>query len=178
MDNRKDKNMLLKILGVIFVVFSCGSVGFKMAANYKKEEKTLQNLLRILDYISAELQYRLTPLPQLCRQISQLFSDSPGYIFEEIANEMELQYCIDPSKCMEVVLNKIKHLPQITRKKLKLLSETMGRFDVEGQLKEIDAVRKECENSLKFLRDNHENRIRSYQTLGLCAGAALAILFV
>ena len=32
--------------------------------------------------------------------------------------------------------------------------------------------------ALSRLETNRENRLRSYQTLGLCAGAALAILFL
>ena len=74
--------MMLKIFGVVMTVVGCGSVGFQMAANYRREEKSLQQLSRILEYMECELQYRLTPLPELCRQASKEFS---GLLVEEEA---------------------------------------------------------------------------------------------
>ena len=59
-----------------------------------------------------------------------------------------------------------------------LLGRWLGRFDLDGQLKGLDAVRQECRRHLEELNNNREVRLRSYQTLGLCAGAAIAILFI
>lgn len=170
--------MMIKLIGVVFVILSCGNVGFKIAANYKKEEKSLRNLIQILNYIESELQYSLMPLPALCRHVSQIFSGIPGNIFAEFADEMELQKFSEPVQCITAVLNNTKSIPHITRTELELLGKTIGRFDLDGQVKGLDAVRIECERNLAILCDNRENRLRSYQTLGLCAGAALAILFV
>jgi len=49
---------------------------------------------------------------------------------------------------------------------------------MEGQLKGLESVRQECRRQVETLSYNRDARLRSYQTLGLCAGAALAILFV
>jgi len=54
----------------------------------------------------------------------------------------------------------------------------LGRFDLPGQLEGIQAVRKRCEESLESIRKNRNERLRSYQTLGVCAGAALAIILI
>ena len=55
---------------------------------------------------------------------------------------------------------------------------SMGRFDVKGQIQGLEAVRSYCRGELENMAVNREARLRSYQTLGLCTGAALAILFV
>ena len=57
--------MILKVIGVILVIAGCGGVGFRIAANHRLEEKTLRQLIGILDYMECELQYRLTPLDLL-----------------------------------------------------------------------------------------------------------------
>lgn len=170
--------MIIKLIGVVFVIVSCGSIGFKLAANYKKEEKSLTNLVQILNYMESELRYRLMPLPELCRQVAKTFSGIPGNIFAEFADKMELQKCTEPAQCITVVLNHTKSIPAITRTELELLGKSIGRFDLDGQVKGLEAVRIECERNLTLLCNNRENRLRSYQTLGLCAGAALAILLV
>ncbi len=170
--------MTIKILGVILVMISCGGVGFKIAANYRQEEKALRQLVRILDFMECELQYRLTPLPILCRQAGAAFGEMPGQIFAELSAELDAQISPDIAQCMDTALNSVKSIPPITRKELELLGKSMGKFDLDGQMKGLEAVRQDSSRNLALLTENRENRLRSYQTLGLCAGAALAILFV
>lgn len=170
--------MILKWIGVVLVVAGCGSVGFKISANHRKEEKALRQLIGILDFMECELQYRLTPLPDLCRQAAKEFCEIPGAVFSALALEMQSQVSPNMACCMSAALHNVSSIPPITQKELDLLGKSIGRFDLEGQLKGLDAVRQDCRRNLDLLGNNRENRLRSYQTLGLCAGAALAILFV
>lgn len=170
--------MILKMLGVIFVVVGCGSVGFKIAANYRLEERSLRQLVGILDYMECELKYRLTPLPDLCRQVSNEFCGIPGNILFKLIREMESQIAPDVTCCMNAVLARSKDVPIITRGCLEQLGMSIGKYDLNGQIIGIEAVREECKRNLKLLTENRDSRLRSYQTLGLCAGAALAILFI
>ena len=56
--------------------------------------------------------------------------------------------------------------------------DTLGRFDLPGQLRGLESAIRSTEEALRQLRDGAADRRRSYQTLGLCAGAAMAILFL
>ena len=47
-----------------------------------------------------------------------------------------------------------------------------------GQLKGIAATRSACRREVDALLENRDLRLRSYKTLGLCAGAALAVLLI
>ena len=58
------------------------------------------------------------------------------------------------------------------------LGKNLGNFDMAGQLQGLEYARTLCRENLEKLMHNKESRLRSYQTLGLCAGAAIAILFV
>lgn len=170
--------MNYKWIGAIFIVVSCGGFGFSVAAAQLREEKTLRQLIAALDYMECELQYRLTPLPELCRQAG---ADARGCIrevFLGLAGELEAQIAPDVASCMDAALARVRDLPAHTRESLQLLGQTLGRFDLPGQLKGLDAVRFACRRRLEELTTNKEPRLRSYQTLGLCAGAALAILFI
>ena len=170
--------MILKLIGAAFVVVGCGGIGFRIAANHRFEEKNLRQLIGILDYMECELQYRMTPLPELSRQASKEFPGLLGSIFLALSLEMDAQNSTDLETCMRAVLEKTGKVPPLTRAELLLLGRTIGRFDMEGQLKGLEAVRQECRRQVEALSYNRETRLRSYQTLGLCAGAALAILFV
>ena len=170
--------MILKLIGVLFVIVGCGGIGFRIAANHLLEERNLRQLIGILDYMECELQYRLTPLPELCRQAAKEFPGMPGKVFLELALEMEAQISPDIEACMNVSLEKVQRLSSLTQNQMQLLGKTIGRFDMEGQLKGLDGVRQDCRRIIESLALNRDTRLRSYQTLGLCAGAAIAILFV
>lgn len=170
--------MSLKLIGAILIISGCGGFGFKLSASHVKQEKTLRKLIGILDYMECELQYRLTPLPDLCRQAALESEGIMRSIFLSLTHELEDQISPDVDRCMTAALSKIKNIPPITMDALVLLGRSLGRFDLEGQLKGLDAVRQECRRNLDELNNNRDVRLRSYQTLGLCAGAAIAILFI
>ena len=79
---------------------------------------------------------------------------------------------------MLAALSQVQGLPKSIYSAFILLGNTLGKFDLEGQISGIDAVRSFCEQELNSLSANKQNRIRSYETLGICAGAALAVLLI
>ena len=170
--------MILKIFGAILVIAGCGGIGFRIAENHRKEECNLRQLIGILDYMECELQYHLTPLPELCKQASKEFSGTLGKVFLDLSAEMETQISPNLEMCMAAAINNANKLTTSTREELQLLGKSVGRFDIDGQLKGLESVRQDCRRKLDALSVNRDTRLRSYQTLGLCAGAALAILFV
>ncbi len=170
--------MTIKILGVILVISACGSVGFRIAANHRAEERALRNLIGILDFMECELRYRLTPLPVLCRRVGAEFPSVPGNFFTALASEMDSQRTSNMNLCVACALDTQRKIPATTRRIVSQLGNTIGRFDLEGQLKGLDAIRNECKRNLSILSDDRDVRLRSYQTLSLCAGASLAILLI
>lgn len=170
--------MSYKWIGVIFVIVGCGGFGFSIGATQVMEEKTLRQLICALDYMECELQFRLTPLPDLCRQAGVNARGCIRDVFLKLSIELETQLSPDVDCCMRRVLEKIQNLPKHTQEALLELGQSLGRFDLQGQLKGLEIVRAACRRRLEQLTTNKEPRIRSYQTLGLCAGAAIAILFI
>ena len=170
--------MTIKWIGALLVIAGCGGVGFTMAAGYKREERCLRALLRALDYMTCELQFRLTPLPDLCRQAGRECGGPAGEALRKLSQELESQISPDADSCMYAALSKVENLPFSTAEALSLLGKCLGRFDLEGQLQGIEQVRAHCRRELSTLEAGRDQRIRGYQTLGVCAGAALAILFV
>lgn len=170
--------MIFKCLGAALVVGGCAAVGFAMAAAHRGEERSLRQLLSALDYMACELQYRLTPLPDLCRMTAQQCSKPLKQVLHTLSQELESQISPDVDSCMRSALARSAPLPELTRKHLLHLGRTMGRFDLEGQLQGLDGVRESGRNDLKAMNRDAEVRLRGYRTLGICAGVALAILLL
>ena len=169
--------MNYKWIGAILVILGCGSFGFSLCASQKSGEWNLRQLTAALDYLQCELQYRMTPLPDLCHQAGIHGKGSVSQVFLTLAAILENPLCADVKDCMHMAL-KTGLTSGITKENLMLLGDSLGRFDLEGQMKALEHVRQKCRADLEVLTRDKAIRLRSYQTLGLCAGAALVILFI
>lgn len=170
--------MYVKLIGAILTVASCGWFGHLAVRTYKRQESYLQQLVQILAYMSWELECRMTPLPELCRRAAIQSKSALGELFVQLAQELDGQAAPEVAQCVSVVLNKNHDIPELTANALSLLGESLGQYDLSGQLKGLDAVEQYCKRELENLSYHREERLRSYQMLGLCTGAALAIIFI
>lgn len=170
--------MITKWIGATLIIIVCGGFGFHLSAAQKKEAFILQQLMFMLEYIRCELQYHLTPLPQLCRQASDHASGVVSAIFRNLSEELEKQVSPNAEICMAAVLNRMDAVPESVLELLQRLGKTLGSFDLHGQQKELENIYSSCRSRMERSSENLEIRHRSYKTLGLCAGAALAILLI
>ena len=169
---------MLKWIGAILILASCGGFGFSLSAAHAREENALRQLIDALEYMHSELQYRMTPLPELCALVGNQNRSTVGQVMLMLARELECKISPDAEKCMLAALESEGEMPRRAREAFRMLGTTLGRFDAQGQLRGLEAVEEFCRRELGALCENRDTRLRSYQTLGLCAGAALVILFI
>ena len=167
-----------KWIGAVLIIVGSGGFGFSLCAEHRYQEKGLRKLISLLDFMACELQYRMTPLPELCALASKEAGSELGKVFDTLARELEASASADVSDAMDTALRACPQLPGKVRDNLCAMGNSMGRFDLAGQLSALEAVRAGCRRDLDRFSVNRELRLRNYQTLGLCAGAALAILLI
>ena len=61
---------------------------------------------------------------------------------------------------------------------LMLLGDSLGKYDLEGQISGLIAVKESCKQLLEPLQLQLSNKLKTYRTLGFCAGLMVAIIFV
>lgn len=169
--------MNTKWIGAILVIGGCGWTGFSAAVAYRREERCMEGLLRIVRYMKWELQYHLTPLPELCRQAGKEVGGVLGEILNRMAGLLDAGTFPEPRSCMRRAIRDSREIPPQCRELLLRLGSELGRFDLAGQLESLTALEETCREARQALAQGRGERLRSYRTLGLCAGAALAILF-
>ncbi len=170
--------MMLKVLGVALTVVSCGIVGFQIASTYLNEISQFKQLIRALEFMENELLYRRTPLPDLCRRVSGDATGKITHIFDKLASILDTQVSSNVEQCMHIALSETEGLSKEFTSVMKQLGNNLGKYDIEGQINGIRSVKDECGSVLKSLENNQSERVRSIKTLGLCAGAAVAILLI
>lgn len=167
-----------KWIGAVLIMAACGGYGFSLAHHHLILLRLLRQLQQILDRMEWELQYRLKPMPELCRLISSEQRGVLGNVFLRLAVELENQILPDGRSCMCCVLGSMHNLPPVLKRILEKLGDELGRYDLHGQLEGIDSVRQAVKEQIQDLERDKHKRIQGYKTLGLCAGAALIILFI
>lgn len=170
--------MTFKWIGTICIVAGCGICGFSAAASSKRETRILRELSQAIRFMEAELQYNLTALPQLCRETADRSTGYVREVFRNLSRELDWQLQPDVRSCMAEAIEKSPAAPGKIRRLFYRLGISLGQFDLPGQLKELAYMANACERELESAIQHQEISIRSYRTLGLCTGAALAILFL
>ena len=166
---------MIRVIGACCIVTGCGGFGFAMAAASRREEAELRRLLAALEFMSCELSYRMTPLAALCQGAAN--GGVVGEFLTALAAELEKGTAPDVQVCVYRLLSKMEP-SKLLRRQLAEFGATLGRFDLPGQLRGLESAIRSTDEALRTIRDGAEGRRRNWQTLGLCAGASLAILFV
>lgn len=170
--------MQIKWFGFILILAVGGYIGFYSGNAYKKEIFALKQLYKHIEYMICRLQYQQTPLPQLFMQLQAEASQPLRQVFRNICDAFAKQAFPDANGCVACAVTACPNLPPHTRACLLELGKSLGRFDLEGQLRGAESVQQLCKTKLNQLEENRDLRIRSYQVFGLCAGAALAIVLI
>lgn len=170
--------MPLKWVGAILVVSGCGGWGIMLAAAYRRQEAGLRNLSQLLKMMQWELRYRLTSVPDLCRLAAKDATGLLRCVFLDLARDLDRNIEPDVSECMRSVLSRYRNLPPKVLRVMRQLGKQLGRFDLEGQLEGMSYVIAECDQEQQSMRQDRDARLRSYQTLAICAGFGLVILFL
>ena len=129
--------MMHKLLGAAMILLGCGGFGFSMAARHRRDVRCLQIFLASLDYLECELEYRLTPLPDLCRKVVRICPGAVGKVYDRLASELEGQAVPTVEPCFRQALLSDRELPPNTRAVMEQLGQTLGAFDLSGQLRGI-----------------------------------------
>lgn len=170
--------MTPKIVGALLILAACGGMGFSLASAHRRKEQMLRQIMTAVQYMACELEYRQPPLPTLMKRCAKETGGQIAQVFSCLAGELERQIAPDATCCMQQVLEAFPKLPWVVTEKLQLLGRSLGRFDLGGQLTGLETVHQLCKRELDGLLVDRDSRLRSYATLGLCAGAALVILFI
>ena len=170
--------MAAKWIGGLLVILACGGCGLMMAANDRVQERQLQQIKRVLEWIGCELSSRMWPIPVLFRQVAQMTGGTLSRILTDFAEELDRNAAPDAYSCMETVLDRYPGLHESGRQLLSELGRSLGRFDLEAQLREVVHLQQQAEQMLQEHGAGRDERRRCYQTLGLCVGAGLVIVLL
>lgn len=170
----------MKLAGILIIVLSAGSVGFRIAAALRRRCSLLRQLLSSLQILKNEITFCGTPLPQAFALMAVSSQGGPERLFSSVARQMERRRWLTLSGAMEQALSEEEELGRDTalRDVFMRLAAGLGKYDRDHQLQTMEMAAADLQRLLQEAEREQNLRSRTYRTLGICAGLAMAILLI
>ena len=168
--------LLNKLLGSALILGASLWAGLRAAARLRRTQRELRELSAALEGLAGEIRYAAPPFVPLCRRAAAGCGGAVRGFFEALAGAGErpdsCRAGMTRAACREAGLA----LPEPALAALERLFDGFGLADREGQLGQLALAaetlrRLEQERSVQLA-----GRCRSYEMLGLSAGAAVLVL--
>lgn len=170
--------MIYKVYGAVLLLLGFGGIGFLMNHKRRKELSMLQQMNCFLDNLICDLRYCQAPLCQLINRGERHLSGELQQLIKRFTAELDAQIAPDAFCCMAAVMSSCVNLPASVGNILTALGQSFGRYDVEGQVRCLEAVQHRCRHDALYLEDRLGSYTRCCQAYTLGAGAILALILL
>lgn len=172
---------MLKEIGAICVVLGASVMGFGFAGNVRRQIRQLSAMEDAFEYLKSEIVYRRTPLPQAFELLAEASSEpAVRAFFDRCANQLAQIPNESVQVAFRIAWNQTHDLalPAAAQQTILMLGTSLGQFDLEGQERAITLALERLKTLLGRLDQKKSARCRSYATIGICAGLAVAVILL
>ena len=165
--------MIVKIIGILLIVFSCGLWGVTKSAQLEKAVSFCSITCRMLNSISLMIRYNNYEIPEILHELCKN-EECSEYISEAaVQNEKGMDFHTAWWKAVEKY---VKLKPE--REILLRFGNEFGLSDIDGQIKLIEGITAEI-NEVKILRTDEYNKYgRVYRTVGILFGLMAGVIII
>ncbi len=170
--------LMIIVKSAILMLIFCISVflGLALADRYKGRVADLKNMRNSLNILETKIKYTYEPLPQIFEDISKSFDSRISNIFktakekiQELSAGEAWRFAIENSKTN-------MNLEDLSI--LKNLDKLLGKTNVEGQLSEIELLKKFIDTQIKKAEAEQMKNEKLYQHLGVIVGLTIVTIFI
>lgn len=167
----------MKAIGLCLVVAAGLLCGLFAALHLKQRVKTLTLTVELLTFLQSRIRYTAAPLSALlCEAAAQ--ERFAALLFLQQTAALLTQGQTVPQAWQNGVRSRERQdgLTSEDQTLLLHIGDDLGRTDTSGQTAHLALYYQQLEQTLVTARDTAKTKGTLYRTLGLCAGAAAALL--
>lgn len=170
---------MLKLMGALCVMAGALGWGLGTTRELGRRVETLEGLREGLCYLDRELNFRLTALPDLLKQLGKEKTGAAGDFFQTAY----LQWQKDPegglrqgwrlamTKCLSLLRSE-------ERQVLMEVGQTLGRYDAQTQSRALARAVRRLEGYRQAAQEEAKRLGRVYAALAVTGGAALVLVLL
>ena len=168
----------IKLAGTGMILAASLWAGLHAALRLRRTHEELRDLLAALEVIAGEIAFAAAPLVPLCRRAGEGRRGPVRDFFDALALEASCPEAVAEGRTRRLCAEAGLSLPAPALLPMERLFDGFGRYDREGQLRQLRLASAELNRLADELSAQLENRCRTYTLLGLSTGAAVLILVI
>lgn len=167
---------MIRWAGFVLIVVSSGLFGCSLVSGLREQTKIIKALRSDLEYLRAEVEFRLLTLPEIINTLSMRTIPPLQKLYAEVCKIAETNPGQDIGTCLEQAPMHI--LPQKVSSLLISLFSSLGKQDIQYQLHALDDTLQSLTAMIRQKEKEKREQERNCRILCLCTGFALAIILI
>lgn len=177
---------MYKLSGATLIIIMSSYYGFYLGHQLKERIKVIDAYIYSLDYIRSQIIYGLTPLPQICDELSHSVNNKTvntmyKNVYMKLTDIMQKEDTFNEIWQTEMDMLNMNKNGVLKNEEIDVLKE-LGQFntyiDVSMQIKCVDNVEYKLKSIYKRLQSEIKTKSRIYQVSGIMAGIVITIILI
>lgn len=172
---------MLKLLGTVMIVGASAAFGLSLGQRLRLRLRALDAMLAALQFISSELQCRMTPLPAMITLLAQSDNAVTARVFRTMQDKMAQEdglslpykWCRAFQDCRETV-----GLGEEETRLLCDMSGFLGKYDAAQQRKSLEYVQVRLQDLRAAAAHELECKGKLYRTCGIALGIITVLVLL
>lgn len=171
---------MLKLIGLSLILTASSAMGLGLARTVRRQQAQTLAFIDAVLRIRHELQYRLTPLPDVFLALQESREAAVAAFFSGLARSLSAADTCTVGYACRQALRRTEGLciPAGVRTALMSLFDTLGKYDLDGNLQALDLALGRLREEARQLQGSAAARCKTYVTLGVCTGLAVAVILI
>lgn len=155
-------------------------MGLGLARTVRRQQTQTVALIDALLRLRHELQYRLTPLPDAFAVLGGMPNREVAAFFSGMSERLQSSRTCTVGYACRKAMERTSGLQLTagTHSALLALFDALGRYDLEGNLQVLELALERLRAEARMIQSGSRARCRTYISLAVCTGLAIAVILV
>ncbi len=155
-------------------------MGLGLARTVRRQQAQTVALIDALLRLRHELQYRLTPLPDAFAVLGGMPNREVAAFFSGMSDRLQSSRTCTVGYACRKAMERTSGLQLTagTHSALLALFDALGRYDLEGNLQVLELALERLRAEARMIQSGSRARCRTYISLAVCTGLAIAVILV
>lgn len=169
---------MLKIIAIVIIFLSSTYLGFYYGETFRKRSKQLNSVLKSVMFLSNEVMYSNTPLPEALNYVSIKVEDPVSCVLFNVGKRLENGDTMSVYEAFKEEYTKSKtdfNLYEEDKNIIKDFLKGLGESGIYGQDKLFNLTIENMKFNCKSADELAKRNSKMYRVIGMCLGAMIAI---
>lgn len=172
---------IFKFVGAVLVMLATGGTGIYYSQKFQQRPREIRELLYILNVLENEMAFMSRKLPDAFQNISSQMTYPMESVFRETAAKMKSRQGEELYITWNNEINKVSANSSLRNDDLEIMStlgHTLGRTDIEGQVRCIRLAISQLKNQELCAMETAKKYGANFRNLGILLGLGIVILLI